>query len=186
MEIRPVRPDDLRNLFEIDGTIRSAHYLHVDQSGEGLGLGWKLEERLLRSPLVLSNPLGDELAFLLKQIVSGADEGLALVAEHEKLPVALLLARPEPQLGALRLADVRVDFDFRRQGLATALLYMAIAAGRDQQLRAVGGEIRTDNAPAAHLLAKCGFELTGIDTCRHTNHDLVKESATTFWYAKLD
>ena len=29
-------------------------------------------------------------------------------------------------------------------------------------------------------------EMTGVDTHRHSNHDMVKESATIFWYAALD
>ena len=40
--------------------------------------------------------------------------------------------------------------------------------------------------PAARLLIKCGFELAGVDTQRHSNHDLVKEVASLIWYAALD
>jgi len=53
-------------------------------------------------------------------------------------------------------------------------------------LRAVAVESRSNNHPAAALFAKCGFELSGIDTRRWSNHDLVKEAATLLWYATLD
>jgi len=36
------------------------------------------------------------------------------------------------------------------------------------------------------MFEKLDFELSGIDLRRHTNHDLVKERATLFWYATLD
>src|SRR5437870_12586934 len=94
MQIRPIMPLDLDTLGDIDGTVESVDYLHLDQSGEGMSIGWKLEKRPLRQKLIESNPLVDETHFAVKQIASGADEGLALLAEHEGLPVGLLIALP--------------------------------------------------------------------------------------------
>jgi GNAT superfamily N-acetyltransferase len=186
MEIRPVTPADLDDLAEIDGTIESASYLHLDRSGEGLSVSWKLSERPLRETRILPNRLDDERLFTLKQVVGGIDEGLALLAEHGGAKVALLLAQVEPARNAIRIHDLRVDFDHRREGLATALLFQAIHTAREQGLRAVAAETLTDNLPGAMLLQKCGFELAGLDAQRLTNHDMVKESATLFWYAALN
>lgn len=186
MQIRPVQPADVDLLTEIDGTIESLEYLHVERAGEGLGLSWKLDERPLRERLVRSNPIDDDRRFIVKQIATGADEGMALMAEHEDVPVALLVASYDVARGTLRLIDLRVDFDHRREGLATALIYQAITEARDRDLRAVSAETTTDNIPAARLLGKCGFDVAGLDAKRHTNHDLVKESVTLFWYAAMD
>lgn len=186
MEIRPARPEDLTDLAEIDGTIESAHYLHLARTGEGLTTGWRLELWPLREQLIEPNRTHPDQLFLLRQIVSGMDEGVALVAEHDEVPVALLLAQPQPEFGAMRLIDVRVDFDQRRAGLATAMLFQLIADARERGLRAVTAETRTNNLPAASFLSKSGFELAGVDTARYTNHDLVKEAATLLWYAALD
>ena len=195
MEIRPVRPDDLSDLVEIDATVESSAYLHLERSvpaeaeGEGPGgiaVTWRLTERPLREKRVTPNRLGDDTQFVLKQVASGADEGLALLAENEGQKVALLLAQPQPQYGTLRVIDVRVDYDFRREGLATAMLYQAINHARDLELRAVTAETRTDNLPAARLLSKLGFDLAGLDAQRHSNHDLVKEVASLIWYVAVD
>jgi GNAT superfamily N-acetyltransferase len=187
MQIRPVKPADLDLLSEIDGTIESSQYLHVERSGEGPGsLGWKLHERPMRERLVRSNPLDDDRRFIVRQVASGAEDGLALLAEHEDVPVALLVATSDPSAGLLRIHELRVDFDHRREGLGLALVYQAISQARDQELRAVAAETTTDNWPAAMLLTKCGFDLTGLDERRKTNHDLVKEAVTLFWYAALD
>jgi ribosomal protein S18 acetylase RimI-like enzyme len=186
MEIRPAKPTDLDGIADIDGTIESTHYIHVERSGEGIARSWRLEERTLRQKLIESNPLGDERLFVLKQIVSGADDGIALLAEHESAPMALMLARPDDATQSLRLLDLRVDYDARREGLATVLAYQAISIARDRELRAVIAETRTNNRPANALLLKCGFDLAGIDTHRHSNHDLVKEAVTLIWYAALD
>jgi GNAT superfamily N-acetyltransferase len=186
MEIRPVTAADLDDLAEIDGTIESASYLHLDRSGEGLSISWKLSERPLRETRILPNRLDDERLFVVKQLAAGIEEGLALLVEHGGEKVALLAAQVEPARNAIRIHDVRVDFDHRREGLATALLFQTINTAREQGLRAVAAETLTDNLPAAMLLQKCGFELAGVDAQRMTNHDLVKESATLFWYAALD
>lgn len=186
MEIRPVTANDIDSLVAIDGSIESSYYIHVDRAGDGIDVQWKLQERPLRKPLVERNRPTDEDQFLLKQIVMGAEEGLALLAEHDGIKVALLVAHPSPDLGVLRLADLRVDFDSRRQGLASAMIFQAIADARTRTLRAVHAEVRTGNLPACRLLVKLGFELGGLDTHRLSNHDLVKESATLLWYLALD
>src|SRR5215212_1289846 len=186
MEIRPVRTDDLDQLLEIDGTIESSEYLHLERTGEGLAVAWQLEQRPLREKRILPNRLDDDQKFTLRQVVTGADEGLALLAEHEGQKVALLLAQPQPQNGTLRLVDLRVDYDFRREGLASAFLFDAISEAREKGLRAVTAETLTDNLPAAKLLSKCGFDLAGLDAQRRSNHDLVKEAASLLWYVSLD
>jgi RimJ/RimL family protein N-acetyltransferase len=66
------------------------------------------------------------------------------------------------------------------------MLFQAISHARELELRAVTAETRTDNVPAARLLSKCGFDLAGVDTQRHSNHDLVKEVASLIWYVALD
>jgi ribosomal protein S18 acetylase RimI-like enzyme len=185
MEIRPVEPRDLGALIEIDGTVESMQYLHVERSGEGMNLQWRLEERPLRAKLTDRNRPADELQFTLKQVVTGVEEGIALLAEHDGAMIALLLAQPHPNHGTMKIADLRVDFDYRRQGLASAMLYQVIAEARNRELRAVTAEVPANNVPASKLLSKLGFDLAGLDTQRHSNHDLVKESATLFWYAAL-
>jgi ribosomal protein S18 acetylase RimI-like enzyme len=186
MQIRPANPKDLDLLPDIDGTVESTRYLHLEYTGEGLAAAWRLEERPLREKLIDPNRLGDEATFLLKQIVSGADEGMVLVAEHDEAPVALLVAHLRPERQTMHVVDLRIDYEQRRQGIATAMLYQLIGLARELEMRAVSAETRTNNLPAGQLLAKCGFELSGVDTRRESNHDVVKEAATLFWYATLD
>lgn len=186
MHIRPATIADLERLADIDGTIESSQYLHLERSGEGFSTSWKLDLRPLRSKLIERNALDNERWFIIRQILSGADEGLVLVAEHEEAPVALAVAQPRPQYGTMHLIDLRVDYDFRRQGVATVLVYQIIQHAREKALRAVSAETRTCNLPANQLLQKLSFEIAGIDTHRYSNHDMVKESATIFWYAALD
>jgi len=185
MQIRAAVPADLDQLTDIDGTITSSNYLHVERTAEGLAQSWKLDERPLRSKLIEPNTIDDEKRFSMKQIVNGIEDGLALVAQHEGVVVAALIAQLQPGNSTLRLLDVRVDHDQRREGVGSALLFQAIQQARDLGLRAISAQTKTNNVPAAHFLLKRGFDLAGLDTHLHSNHDLVKEAVTLFWYAAL-
>jgi len=57
------RPADLDRLIDIDGTITSVNYLHVERTGEAVGQSWKLDERPLRSKLIEPNTLDDDTRF---------------------------------------------------------------------------------------------------------------------------
>jgi GNAT superfamily N-acetyltransferase len=186
VEIRPLIPADLDLLGDIDSTVESTRYLHVEQTGSGVGRGWRVEERSLRERRIASLPLDEETLFTARQLASGADDGVAIVADYESQLIGLLLAQPDPVRKVLRLLDVRVDFDFRRQGVGTGLAYMALQVARDGEMRAVCAETLSDNVVAAAFLGKLGFGLAGVDTLRHSNHDLVKERASLLWYHTLN
>jgi ribosomal protein S18 acetylase RimI-like enzyme len=186
MQLRPVTAGDLELLREIDGTIESSAYLHLEQTGEGMQIVWSLQNRPLREKLIQANPLADGTYLIAKQIATGADEGIALLAEHEDVPVGLLIAQPRHEARTMEILDLRIDYEHRRQGLATAMIYQLIAASREAGLRAVATQTRTNNFSANQFLLKSSFDLSGLDTRRHSNHDVVKESATLLWYASLD
>jgi hypothetical protein len=78
MEIRAANTTDLERLLEIDATIESARYLHLERGGEGLATAWRLEERPMRAKLVDSNTLDDDRRFSLRQVLSGIEEGVGL------------------------------------------------------------------------------------------------------------
>src|ERR1700761_1800205 len=101
---------------------------------------------------------------------------MVTVAVHDGETVGLLMAQPRQPANVLQLLALRVEFDHRREGLATALLYGAITTARDAGLRAVAAEVPANNGPAHALLAKLGFALAGLDTQRWSTHDLVKEA----------
>src|SRR5260221_1266451 len=70
MEIRAAQLADLDHLLDLDGTIESGDYLHVERAaGEGLAVGWRLEERPLREKRIDANAVGDDERFMLKQLL---------------------------------------------------------------------------------------------------------------------
>jgi ribosomal protein S18 acetylase RimI-like enzyme len=186
MQIRPASASDVKALLALDGHIESARYLHLETSGGGLQPQWRLEERALRARHVDVNPMCTAAKGLLERLTRGADEGVALVADYNQAPIALLIARERLDAQTLEVCDLRIDPGFRRQGIGTALLYRAIGVARERGLRAAAAEAPANNFPACRLLAACGFVLSGVDGRRHTNHDVVREAATLLFYAPLD
>jgi GNAT superfamily N-acetyltransferase len=185
MEIRAMTAGDLEGVKDIDATGESSQYLHIERTGEGLAISWTTQIRPLREKRMHRHALDDERAFALKQIVTGMDEGIALLAEHDGRPVAAAVGAEDASAGIFRLIDLRVDFDFRRQGLASAMMFQMIQEARQRELRAVMVESTADDFPMLQFLAKLGFEPTGLDTHYHSNHDLVKESVVLFFYLTL-
>jgi hypothetical protein len=70
--------------------------------------------------------------------------------------------------------------------VASALLFQIIQQARESGVRAIRAETKTNNHPINALLGKLGFDLSGVDTRHDSNHDLVKESVTLFWYLSFD
>lgn len=177
---------DIEGVKDIDATCESSQYLHIDRSGDGLVVSWKLQLRPLREKRTHRHTLNDEQAFAMKQIATGMDDGIALVAEHDGRPVAAATAMPDPGAGVLKIVDLRVDFDHRQQGLASAMMFQMIQEARQRECRAIWVESTADDYPVLALLAKLGFEPAGLDTHYRSNHDLVKESVTLFFYLTLN
>src|SRR5438045_4125670 len=121
MRIRLGQPGDLDRLIDLDGTIESDRYLHVQRDGEDLAASWRLEERPLREKRVDANAVKEDLRFSLKQLLIGAEEGMVLAAEHDEQLVGLAAAKHNPERKTLEVLDVRVDYDMRREGLGIAM-----------------------------------------------------------------
>lgn len=185
MQLRPLAAADLDLIDEIDGTISSTTYLHVDRAAEGLTASVRVEPRPLPTPRIESNPIGDDLRFTMKQVATGIEDGIAVVAEHDGVPIGAVVATRTPDGAVIDLVDVRVDSDRRRDGLGSALVFQVINYARDNDARAVRAAARSSNAAAHGLLVKLGFELGGLDVFRESNHDLVKEQTTLLWYLPL-
>lgn len=183
MQIRPIQPADLDLLDEIDATIQSDQYLHVDRTAQAMTVSFRVEQRPLPERRSESNPIDDDLRFRFKQIATGIEDGFCCIAEHNQIPIAAAVAT---QIGdVIELVDLRVDFDRRREGFGSALMFQLINYARERESRAIRVFVRTGNAPFNRMLAKLGFEIAGIDTQRHSNHDLVKEQTTLIWYLQL-
>jgi ribosomal protein S18 acetylase RimI-like enzyme len=91
-------------------------------------------------------------------LVAGIETGVEGWAKSPRLYISLLW----------------VDDEYRRQGIAAALINTAKARAKKDGLRAVYLETWSCNEHAVAFYLSQGFKLIGFDTCANSNDDLEK------------
>ena len=74
----------------------------------------------------------------------------------------------------LYISKLWVDEDYRRKGIATALVDSAKERARKEKLRAVYLDTWSCNEHAIDFYVSQGFELIGFDSCANSNKDIEK------------
>ena len=74
----------------------------------------------------------------------------------------------------MRVWELLVAEDFRKQGIGTLLMNHAILIARQKGARMLVLETQTNNATAIDFYLKFGFELIGLDTAAYSNDDVAK------------
>ena len=95
----------------------------------------------------------------------GADVGDVLVAERDRVVGYVRLRHPSPLRSnrhVLQINGVAVDPEYRRQGIARALLDAAIDESRSRGARRLTLRVFAPNAAARALYDAAGFEVEGV------------------------
>ena len=169
---RSMTPDDLDDLAEIDAAYDVERVLDVERDGDDadpLLTPWRPGWRELDEPRVVANRVEGDVEFAYRQVARGIEEGVALRLDADGLPVAAAVAVLDPAAGVLRLIDLRVDYDARREGYGTTTLYAVVAAAREREdVAAVVAEVGGEAAAMLGLLVKSGFAVVGLDAAGPT------------------
>ncbi len=180
--IRGFRPSDADRLTEINPTFVSPTILRVHKTGEGLEVGWRLEEVALAEPY----DKGAAYDFAPEDIAEIAARArrpdcLVLVAEADGRLVGLLDMEIIAWNNTGFVWNLRVDWARRRQGLGRALFERGVAWAREHDLRAIVIETQTNNVPACRFYRRMGCRLAGIRDEYYTNRDLETGEVALFW-----
>lgn len=81
-------------------------------------------------------------------------------------------------LDEVTVANIAVSKDFRRQGIAAALMEHALKLAEDSGMAAATLEVRISNEPAIKLYERFGFESAGI---RPDYYEKPREAAVIMW-----
>ena len=100
---------------------------------------------------------------------------IAAVTPEERLVGYLVLSR---YVDAWHVMNVAVDPDYRRHGIATAMLARLFEVTRDDAERGYTLEVRVTNDSAIHLYTSLGFVETGIRRGYYTDN---REDALIMW-----
>lgn len=76
------------------------------------------------------------------------------------------------------VANIAVAGEFRRQGIAAALMEYTLDVAKDSGMTAVTLEVRASNEPAIKLYGKFGFASVGV---RPNYYEKPKEDAVIMW-----
>lgn len=165
MQIRRAKPADYPVCVALEGSVlTSLTWQMVEQSAADRFAVEFRPSRLPRPVAVgVRRPEGDPLQRL-------AASDLLLVAELEDVQGYLRAMRRE---GVAWLEEVVVQPQFRRQGVATALIQAARSWAREQGLPALVAEVPSRHQPAICLLQACAFVFCGFDDHRYDGRDIV-------------
>lgn len=90
-------------------------------------------------------------------------------------PVAVIEMDPETWSNRLRVTEMWVHKDYRRQGLATILMNVVKEHARLSRNRAIMLETQSCNVAAIDFYRSCGFSLIGFDSCCYKNDDISRK-----------
>ena len=84
--------------------------------------------------------------------------------------------------GYVHMENLVVARDFRRQGLARALVERAAAWAESRGLAGVMLETQSNNVAACQLYESCGFKLRGFDASLYSGLTPASQEVALFWY----
>lgn len=166
-KIRPALASDLSRLMALDHSTRTDHVWQLElRKDTGQVLSTFREVRLPR-PIVLNYPrdpfaLADEWKkmSMMYTAISGPDA------------VGYILLQEQAPLSMVRVADLVVAPQARRQGLGSALLAAAQEWAQGRGSRRVMLEMQAKNLPALRLAQKHGYEFCGYNDHYYLSQDV--------------
>ncbi|MDI9497291.1 MAG: GNAT family N-acetyltransferase [Bacillota bacterium] len=93
--------------------------------------------------------------------------------ENDRL-VAVIETAAEEWSNRLRVTELWIAEAYRRRGLGTALMDIAMKRAREEKRRALMLETQSCNETAIAFYLACGFSLVGFDLCAYGNHDVAQ------------
>ena len=165
--IRPAVNSEVESLTHFDHTIDTQFVWQMDELNENDAIRIFFHEtRLPRSMKVQYpyNPSGltDRWRFY----------ALTLVATITNVPVAYISISTFQATRQLWVKDLVVDFPWRRQGLATALLRAVQGWGNERSFLGMLVEMPSKNFPMINLCKELGFQFCGFHDHYYDNGDI--------------
>jgi ribosomal protein S18 acetylase RimI-like enzyme len=186
MEFSPLEEAHLPRLREIRAEYISDKYVGVVHArGDGFEAAIQLRTAELEKPFrsqglsIVRQKDVDEIRNRMGQ------QSLQLVAHEDGRLVAFLDAEVEAWRRVLKVWNLLVDEQHRRQGIGTTLLQRATEFATANNCRAISVEAQATNWPALCFYRGLGFQVCGVDDHFYTNRDLERKEVALFLYREL-
>jgi ribosomal protein S18 acetylase RimI-like enzyme len=166
-EIRPASPHDLTRLMAMDHSCLSDYVWQLELRRDAGQITSSFREVRLPRTVTVAYPR-DPMA--LSEQWNKRD-GL-LVATEEAIPVGYLGMVEERTSALIRVTDLVVSPDRRRQGAASSLLTAAQAWVLDRGIQRMILEMQSKNHPCIRLAQKFGYEFCGYNDQYYPTQDV--------------
>jgi ribosomal protein S18 acetylase RimI-like enzyme len=186
MEYTPLRKNHLPRLPEIRAEYVSDRCLRLTSTGDA-----NMEVQFTLHAEALDEPFRSQGLSIVRQKDKDelrnrmGSQALQLVVESNGRLIALLDAQVEVWRRVLKVWNLLVDEQHRRQGIGTKLMQQATEFATKSNCRAISVEAQATNWPALCFYTKLGFDICGVDHHFYTNRDLERKEVALFLYREL-
>lgn len=104
--------------------------------------------------------------------------------EENKL-IGILELSHEKWNNRLRISNIHIESDYRKLGIGSKLMDIAIQNCREIEARGIVLETQSCNYPAISFYRKCGFELIGFDLTHYSDDDVKKKEFRMEFYLEV-
>lgn len=166
IEIRPAISSDLPILIKLDHSVETTHVWQMDTNSDVDQVEVRFREIRLPRAVKLQYPRNP-----IDMADTWTRKNLFLVAALQGRPVAYLTIEIQQSL-TVRVSDLVVSEQVRKQGIGSALLMAARDWTRQRGIKRMVLEIQAKNHAAIQLARKLGFEFCGFCDDYFANHDI--------------
>ncbi len=167
IQVRPAVIEDIPKLMELDHSYHTEHVWQLDFINEERYIGINFRENRLPRSVRVEYPRSTK-----RMMKDWIHRDALLVAVIEKLPVAYISISTDLAPLSGWITDLAVSPNFRRQGIATALIMAGEEwAGLQAQKRMIV-DMQSKNIPSIKLFRKMGFEFCGYNDHFYANQDI--------------
>ena len=180
--VRDVREADLPALAAMDLRYPASRILRLERERSGDEHRFRLRwaEREGAEPEIYNAYTVERLRDAMRRVDA------FFVAEVGAVIAGMLIVIKPAWTDAGEVTDLAVDAGLRRAGAGHALIERALDFARQQRLRALWVEPRSDNADAIEFYLALGFRISGFNDRMYSNQDDTDGRATLFMYRQIE
>lgn len=167
IEIRQAILADLPELMKIDHSYETMSAWQMDRNLDINQVNVQFRE--IRLPRAVHMEYPRPLDYFEDE---GFRQSIILVALLSGIPVAYIRLYEECEPRTVRVKDLAVGKNVRRQGIASVLLLAAQDWAGQRNFKRVVAEIQPKNSAAIHLVNKLGYEFCGYSDHYFANQDI--------------
>lgn len=167
IKIRLAREEDLELLIELEHTYTSSNVWQMDIKQDENIIGVNFRDVRLPRVVQFNYPRSPKDLY-----ASWQQSPIVFVGSIDSYPVSYIYLDEDATTGLVRVRDVVVSLEKRRQGIASGLILASEEwACRRERIYMIL-EMQSKNNPAINLAKKLGYQFCGFQDQYYPNHDL--------------